>query len=132
MTARSWRCRCDRPARVERRLLLEHLQRHLGVRPARAQLARAAGQQPGGGRREGADAHLRTADTRRFVHGLLGSPRGVEQRGGVAHEHFARRRQGHAPRAALEHTRAERLLEAADVLRDGGLREVECNGGVAE
>ena len=95
--------------RVERRLLLEHLQRQLGVRPARAQLARRARQQPGGGGRERADAHLRAADARGVAHGLLGAPRRVEQRGGVADEHFAGRRQRDAARVALEHAHAERL-----------------------
>ena len=73
-------------------VLLEHLQRQLRVRPARAQLARGAGQQPGGGRREGADAHLRAARCPRAVaHGLLGAARRVQQRGGVPDEHFAGR-----------------------------------------
>ena len=46
--------------------VLEHLQRQLGVRPARAQLARRARQQPGGGRRERGHAHLRAADAGRL------------------------------------------------------------------
>ena len=54
-TARSSRVDPAREQRVERRLLLEHLQHQLGVRPARAQLARRAGDQPGRGGRERAE-----------------------------------------------------------------------------
>ena len=51
---------------------------------------------------------------------------------GVPDEHLAGGRERDAAGAALQHARAERRLQAADVLGDGGLREVERHGGVGE
>ena len=108
------------------------LQRELGVGAPRAQIARRARQQPGGGRRERGHAHLRAADAGGVAHGLLRAPGRVQQRGRVPHEHLSRRRQGHAAGVALEHAHPEGGLQAGDVLGDGGLREVQRDGGVGE
>ena len=119
--------------RVQRRLVLEHLQRQLRVRPARAQLARGARQQPGGGRRERRHPHLRPPDAAPPRGRPPRPARGVEQRGRRGAPAPRRPAVSVTPRALRSSTRMPSAASSRLMCwRDGGLREVQRGGRVAE
>ena len=97
-----------------------------------AQLAERHRHEAGGGGRERGEAHGRDVDAAVRAHVVLGAARGVEQRLGVLEHRGARLGERQAARLALEQLGPELLLEARDVLRDGGLREAQRVGGGGE
>ena len=99
---------------------------------ARAQLGHSAGEEAGGGRLERADAQGGPCLAGGGADVGLEAAELLEHAVGAAQQRLARERRAHGARVALEQARVERLLEARDVLGDGGLREAERFGGGGE